>query len=234
MARRAAWRWWAWSVAAAAPALGQGARRNPIAVADPDPLPRAPLWEWLVFDQTWIAVGVLAALGLVAFHVLGTRGRGRGAWWALGGAAVLAGAVVVASEFVATARTRMVDSARTLVGAVARADGPVIAGELAPDATLRAWLFADDLDKSAIVREVVSRMRGEFEVKSHAIVRVQSCLDGPETGRVQVKVRVVPRVAEFPHLSWWRLHYRREGDGSWRVTHIEPLVVALVQEPRGG
>lgn len=204
---------------------------NPLLIPDPAPLPGAPLLDRLLFENDYLLPGTLLLASAAVFLVLKSRGNpGKGALAAVVLVLLAVGATLT-SRLVTTPRETIAASARALVAAVANADLNALDAQLAPDATLRAWLYPFAIDKPTILDEVRKTFTNQYPLKEHAILELQASKDGPEVARVQVKVRAVPREQEFPHLSWWRLDYRKGTDGVWRVRRVEPLAVALVPNP---
>ncbi|MFN0132083.1 MAG: hypothetical protein ACKVW3_06075 [Phycisphaerales bacterium] len=195
------------------------------------PLPSAPAFERFVLIQPWPLVGVLALAGLaVAFAV---RSRWRVALAGLLGA--LAGMVLAAGMMVTTDREKIAAATRALVDATARADIGALAPMLAADVRFVSELALPGvpgvgigLDRDQLLKQVADKLGREWTLKEHSVLEVQSTLDGPSAGRTQVRVRVVPEATGFPNASWWRIDWRREGDGTWRVIGIRPLHVPMV------
>ncbi len=204
---------------------------NPLSIPDPTPLPGSPLLDHLLFENGSLLPAALLLASASVFLVLKSRGNpGKGALAAVV-LVVLALGARLTSRFVTTTRETIAASARALVAAVASADLNGVDAHLAQDATLRAWLYPLAIDKPTILEEIRKTFTSQYPLKEHAILELQTSKDGPEVARVQVKIRAVPREQEFPHLSWWRLDYRKGTDGIWRVRRVEPLAVALVANP---
>lgn len=199
----------------------------------PPALPRPPLVEHLLLEQPWAAALALGLGGLLAAWILNQRARAR-AGLALGAAMLLAGATIaVIGALVTTTREALIARTRELIALTARADTRALDGLLAGDVTFR--LFTTD---RRYIREellgLVRRYPGElYPVESYREEQAAASLDGPNAARTQV--RVVTRSAaatlyDLPVGSWWRIAWRREPDGAWRVTQIECLRIDGVPE----
>lgn len=191
-------------------------------------LPAPPLLERLLFENPWPAIGALLAAALVAAWLLNKQSRAREGLLAAGGLAVLALAVYIASAVVTTQREVLAARTRELINLTAAADTTGLEPLMARDVTFRAFLTQQSYQRDAIL-DLVRRYPGQmYPVKSHRIDRVQATIDGPNAARTQTHVTTESPEATLYNLptgSWWRLNWRKDPDGQWRLTGIELLQV---------
>ena len=206
------------------------AQFGPPASSNVPALPSPPIFERLFFEQPLAPAAFLVLAALAAAFILNNRGKlARGVLlgsllMALGLGVYTLGAVVT------TERERMARATRDLVDAVATVDIPATDRLLAPDARLFSRFRAPGLsapqqgmDKAGILAAVPAAL-GQYPLKEHAVQQVQAQSTGRGIGVTQVQVRVVPEATAFPHTSWWRISWRRDGE-VWRATAIEPVDV---------
>lgn len=190
-------------------------------------LPGAPAVEVLLFESPTPAIIALVVAGLAAFFAMRARGQaGRGALVG-GGLALVAAGLVAMASLVVTPREAMSTRTRELVRAVATVDVATLRELLAPDARMINDRFPllRDIDASSrdeILANVQEHLGREHAVQDWAILKMQAKRDGPNAGRTQTQVRVD---AGGPNFSWWRIDWRLEEDGQWRVIGIEPLFI---------
>lgn len=207
---------------------------NPFLPPDPPPLPTAPLLEFLTLESPWSLVLAALIAAIVAWRVLSAR-HPRRARTACAGFVLFGVGVVILSRVVETPRERLARATRTLVAAVAEADLEGVRSAMTPDAALYWWLNPDGLPLDGVLARVERDFseRGAYRVKEHAILELQSFIEGEGRGRVQVKVRVTSQAEGVPLISWWRLDYVRGDDGRWRVRGLQPLVIPTISNPSG-
>lgn len=201
-------------------------------IEPPPDLPAPPMLETLLFERPLPA---LVGLAVVAAAV-GYAGvsRARKPMVVAAAAILLLGAGLFATAAsVTTDRERVLEGSRRLVDAVAGARVSELDALLDRDARLLYFVTPAGLDKPGILERVGRDMTGPYRVREHTVQDVQAARDGPDLARTQVKVTVVPESTGFPHLSYWRLDWRRGPDGTWRVFSIEPLAIAGVADARG-
>ena len=185
------------------------------------------MWEGALLEHGWaLALGVL-----VIGAVLATRGSGRWRAVVVGLSVVLAAGVVALDQLIETGREAMRASARRLVAGVTSGNATASGAELDPQARLFSYMHRDGVGRDEIRRQVEQKLRGgEWTVRDPAILEVQAAQDGPDVGRVQVKVRVITEATGTPLFSWWTLDYRL--DGAWRAIRVEPLAISFVPDSR--
>ncbi len=198
----------------------------------PTKLPGPPVLEHLLLESPFLLTAALVVLGVAAAVALVRRARIRDAVVVLASCiAAGAGVQILAWK---TVTNREVISGRSveLVEAVATLDYAGIERLLAPDARLFADIPIPELPIPAAgldVDDILSRVRttvgGMYRVREHRVVEIDAAMIGDRLGRTQLRVRVVPEATGFPQGSWWRLDWREEPDGSWRVIRIAPLSI---------
>lgn len=185
------------------------------------PLPSAPLLERWILEDAW-APGTVLALGaaLAAFILLRRQEPAR-ALLVSGILAAAAAAVLLAGWLVETGRETMIRETHDMVFAVAGADRARLTALLDPDAQLVSSPAGEADGRDAIIAKVDGYAQVRGMVTEHAVLEVQASQDGPQTGRVQVLVRVW--AGGVPVFSWWRLDFRRSSDNLWTCRRIEEL-----------
>lgn len=201
---------------------------------DPPPLPPTSLVRWALFESPWALSVVLVALGLFLWMFFRSRAQTRRSWAALG-LVVLAAAVVLMALLVDTPREQMRRTALELVRAVAAADAPGVSSRLTDDCRLYYFEAPDGLDLAPLLDRVRSDFApgGKYRLKDYGVLESDACEELEARGRAQIKVRVVPEATGAPVISWWRLDFRRDAPGRWRVSGIQPLAIAGVPNASG-
>lgn len=194
------------------------------------PLASPPLLPRLFLEQPLPVVLLLVVLAVAAFVVLNGRSKARQGM--LGGAALVAAAagVWLLARFVQTDREAIMAQTGRLVGSTVRSDTAAMDRILAADARLFPGVRipmvdvpTQGWDKAGILKlapENVSR----WQVEEAAVLEMQGRLDGPTSGRTQVRVRTL--VSRVPVISWWRITWRQGPDGAWTASAIEPLEIS--------
>lgn len=205
----------------------------------PPALPGGPLWERLLLESPWPLAAALAAGAVIALFVLNGRGQTRAGLLAAGALAALGAGVVVLARTVQTDGEAIRARTEALVGMVARVDEAGMDKLLASDARLLSSFEQGDirtppvgLDKAGIIARVRETLGRQFPIREHAVLETQGQIVSEGLGRTQVRVRVVVEGWNFPHTSWWRLDWRRDG-GGWRAVTITPVAIdGLGSAPR--
>ena len=212
------------SLAATAAAPARQGGLSMIEPPAPPPLPPAPIWERLLLENPWPLAIILAAGAIVAFVSMRHRAPPRHTAAAVAGLALAAVGVLVLASLVETAREQMRHQTFELISAAARASVTDTGTLLAPDATLFPPGGGAALDRDDILTRVERDLGGAWRLREWAVLECEASVSG-DTGRTQVKVRATPEAAGFPNISWWRLGWRRDPPGPWRVISIEPVSV---------
>jgi len=196
----------------------------------PEPLPRAPLLERLLFEQPWGLIVGLLVVAVAAFVALNRRGLWRPGLMVLAGSVLVGAGAWVLATSVQTPREAMVAATLALVDATAAVDTRALSAQLAPDARLFSRFTQPSpavpeagLGKDEIIALVQRTLGDQWVLKEHSVEEVQAALDGPRRGRTQVRVRALARQWGVPYGSWWLINWRQEPDGAWRAVTIQPV-----------
>lgn len=188
------------------------------------PLPKPPALERYLFEQPLPTMVVLSAGAVVAIVVFHRRAQLRRGLLIAGACLALAAGAYALAQAVVTEREILQRESVELVRHVTRADLPRLERVLHPDVTLvantRAW---GELDR----RGILGRVNGLLKTADlrAGVLENQAVLDGPNVGRTQLRVRV--QDPNYIDLAWWRIDWRREPNGYWRVVRIERLAAPL-------
>lgn len=204
----------------AAPLVGPTLAQIPTPITVP-PLPSGSLFDRYILEDTWALGAILALAAAVAIFLLLKQQRPAMALCIGGSLAAACAAVLLAGWLVETPREIVSRNTQEMVFAVARQDRPALTSLLAPEAQLTSSPRGPAEGRAEILSLVESYSQLRGNVQDHAVLEVQASQDGPNTARTQVLVRVWAFGA--PVFSWWRLDFRRTGDGSWTCTRIEEL-----------
>ena len=188
----------------------------------PAPLPGAGALERYVLDSPVALMLVLflgALAALVVCRAIGQPRRGMIAALVL---VAMAGCAWMASTLIETDRETIKRGSRELIAAVATVDVRELDRLLADNAMMRYRFSRGDIGKEAIISQVVTRLGGQYPIKSHAVLQSQASLTEANVGRSQIQVHAVSEMGAAL-TSWWRLDWVRESGGRWRVTRISPL-----------
>jgi len=196
----------------------------------PPPLDSPPLLPRLIFEQPLPLVALFIGGAVVAFVVLNRRFKAKQGVLAAGGLLLAAGALWLTASLVQTDREQIMAETSRLIGATTRVDTAALDNLLAPDVRLFAGPRIGDSripsagwDKKAILENTDRYLRAIYKVDEAAVLEMQGTMDGPTSGRTQARIRTT--VVGAPFISWWRVTWRRSGEGRWEVTAIEPLEI---------
>jgi hypothetical protein len=196
-------------------------------VPDPIPLPGPSMGTRLLFENPLPVTLVLLVAGLVLYVVLNARGRFKQGLALAGACVLVAGGLWILAALVQTEHEKMRGAARDLVDAVATVDLAQMDELLAPEARLSSVPTLGDMGKAAIIEAVGGNLGPGrvFEIDEYAIQEMQTALDGPSSGRVQLRMRVDVKQMGYPNVSWWALGLSLGPDGNWRVVSIRALAI---------
>ena len=198
-------------------------------------LPEPSAFQKFVFEQPLLPAIALALLGVVLFVGLRNAGKTKAALGACLGLLVVAGGLVATGTLVETERERLLAQQDALVRAVADADLDALESLLADDVRLRARRLSaitNGMGKPAFLTCLRTTTGGAYRVRDYGIIERQGVLDGPNAARTQVYLRVDSESAGGT-FTWFRLAWRRNPDGAWRVIEIEPLFLSGVMPYEG-
>lgn len=195
------------------------------------PLTPAPMLERLLYESPTIPVALLAIAAIfAAAAALRSRRKTPGL---IGAAllALLATGVYFTARSVTTPRERLGQRAAELVEAVAGSDVPGVRALLADPfrigpsdhASGSAARVPRITSSDQLVSVMTTRLGspGSF-IGSCQILETRTGLDGPATGRTQVRVRVRGPQGELFGHSWWEVEWRLLDD-AWLATRIEAI-----------
>lgn len=188
------------------------------------PLARPGFFE-LWFQETPLppTLVLLALAGAVGL-LLARRGQSKAGGWAAAGLAGAGVAVFVYGSLVTTAREQVMARTRAFVDAVAKGDAQAAGDCLAPTVSVAiAGQPTPELDRDAIL-SVVPAFDGELELRDHDVGALQAQAVGPGLATSQVRVDVTPK-RWFPGSTWWRLDWRRDDSGVWRIDGMDCLLL---------
>lgn len=199
--------------------------------ADVARLADPPAGAYYLLENPWpvaIALVVAAAIGAMLFRQRGGTGRGvRLVVAGIAGAAV----VLILGYAVTTERETLRDRTRRLVDAAARGSSAEL-GPMLMERT-RVGAFAPVFGGVRGREEVVAAVRAYIEqfgpLESWEKGFVQAVVDGPNIARTQVRVWAKPRkdaqIYGAATGMWFRVEWRRVGDGPWRASTIDVMQI---------
>lgn len=177
-----------------------------------------------ILEQPLVGALTLAAVGIAAWAMLKRRDQPKLGLSIGAGMIALAAAVAVIGSLIETDRERIEDSSREFVVAAVAGDIAALDRLILANAALAiSGRTAADDGRDRI--EQLSQAQAQAGViESWRVSRMQSTLDGPNVGTTQFRARVTARVGG-PTLTWWKLHWRRDAQGVWRIWAIDCLAV---------
>lgn len=193
----------------------------------PPPLPSPPFLERMLFEQPFGLVAGFILLSVVLLYVLRRSGHARQGYQAAFLAVLLAVATWLTADKVHTPREQMASATASLVDATATVDEASLRRLLSE--TLRFYsrysspgpaIPRDGTDRETLIVVIRKYLKDLYSIKEHSAQEIQAVEDGPGMGRTQVRVRVL--IEGIPNVSWWLIHWRRDDQGTWRATTIEP------------
>lgn len=203
-----------------------------LTLAQTDPtvptLPRPPLLAHYVLEQPWPLVATLVVGGCLAAWLLNQRARARLGLAVGAGLVLLGAAVAIVGSAVTTTRETLIARTVDLIAATARADTAALNSILARDVSLRFYTTSRRYSRDELLG-LVRRYPGEqYPVESHRQESLSASVDGPNAARTQVRAithSTSATIYNVPVGSWWRVEWRREADGEWRVSGLECLQI---------
>lgn len=204
-------------------------------IPSPPPLPSPPLFTHYTLENPWPVCAVLLLAAAVVFSVFHQRAemrRGMLVAVPLGVSAVIVGLL---AHFITTPREGIARAARTLVKSVAECDTAALDASLDDPCTLYYYQAPSGLPREGIAGAVTTAFAkgAPYRLAGWQIESLQVRATGPTSGQAQIKVLARPEQWNLPHLSWWRVDYRKGADAEWRATAIMPLHVQGIDNPRG-
>jgi len=196
------------------------------ALADPDPLPPAPLLErWLLQDPlpTVILLAICAAVG---WWWLNRVGRARAG--ATAGAACLlaAGGVLLLARLVVTERESLAARCTALVNATIDGRDAEVAGFLRSDALASVPQVNIEWSRDELLRRIREGEAHRRGADKADLRWVTSTIDGPTAARTQVRVQA--RMMDTWLPTTWMISWARNDPASpWQVRRIEAQQIGL-------
>lgn len=193
-------------------------------MASPEPLPDSSgLSHWLL-EQSSLSAIVLAVIGLLVMLALARRGEGKRA--AITGAIALTAAAVigVVGALVVTDAEHIRAGTRELVRAACEGDAGAVVALLTPDVQVRIGAQRLPGDGRDILTQATEALQSTITLRECAVEDLQATIDGANAARTQVNVRAVVGGAG-PNFTWWKLDWRKEADGQWRIWGLECLLL---------
>jgi type II secretory pathway pseudopilin PulG len=199
----------------------------------PAPLPDPPVLERLTLEESGWTAATILLLGLCASLILNHFGRGplalRVGVISLAAAAGLWGL----GRAIDTPRERLARSALSLVEATTRADRGALSAVLAPDVALVGGRIGSLQGKDAMIDRVEQVLGSIYQVRSWAVLDVQSHLPDAKHGQTQLLIRVEDDTTRSINFSWWLIDWSRGSTGTWTARRIEPLAIQGVFNAAG-
>lgn len=185
-----------------------------------------------VLEQPVVTAVALSAAGIALFVLLRRRDQAR-LGLLLGLAMVLAGvAALGVGTVVVTDRESIEMRSRSFVIAAVDGDRGALASLILPEAGLSTGGTTVAEDGQQRIMDLASAQAAAQVIASWRVSRMQSTLSGRNVGTTQFRVRASAS-SGGPSLSWWKLHWRRDASGVWRISTIDCLAVNG-REPGGG
>jgi hypothetical protein len=211
---------------------GRGGQSVFSAIDPPAPpaLPGAGLLERWLLESPWMLMAILVAAGAAGYWMLRRSEdprRTRRAGVALAVGSVLALVVYAVSAVVETDREKISGLTRDVVRATATGEIDRLDDLLNDDCILDAALPGLGMGAQVSKQGILDRVRAEFGPNARngtarpVLLELQASTENPAFARTQIKLRVTSDAWNFPLLSWWRMDWRRQADGSWRATGIQ-------------
>ncbi|MBX3358493.1 MAG: hypothetical protein KF745_08695 [Phycisphaeraceae bacterium] len=207
------------------------AQQSPLAGSSSvPPLPSPPFLAHHFLESPATVAGTFAILGALLFFILERRGKATYGIAAGGLLVLLGAATVLLACSIETTRETLAARTREIIALVARRDSAAVAPALAPDVSLAVLGVPFRWDRERLLRAVEERLAGDLAIKEHSVTSTSATLDGPDLARTQARIRVNLEAFGMPTSSWWRLTWRHDPDGPWRIIAIEALQIDAVSQ----
>ena len=191
------------------------------------PLPEPPALQRFLLEQPAIPAAALVVLAILLF--LGLRNAGKPKQALIGTAAALLTAAIVfaTGTLIDTRRERLIVAQDELIRAVAEADMPTLESLLSSDARIRAVslpTLGGGLERPGILNAVERTTGGNYPVTDYGTIERQGVIDGPNTARTQVYLKVESTLGSL--WTWFRITWRLDDNDAWHAVEIEPLYMS--------
>jgi len=190
------------------------------------PLDAPPAHQVWLFESPWPLVGLLLLASVVGFIALNRQEKGR---WAVGAfllGVVAAGAVFGVAAGVKTEREALLGRTAAFVDAVAAGDVETVDELLAESLEVSfAGTLAAEVNRELVLGVVGAFQEGgALELREYLSGSRQAEVRGAGFGVSQLKITVVA-ARGGAGSTWWRLDWRKQPDGAWRITELECLLI---------
>jgi hypothetical protein len=197
----------------------------------PAPLPPPPALQAWLFERPILSALVLAAFGLAALILLFRRGEQKRGL--IVGGALIGGAVAIAALgiLVETTHERLIRLSNDLVDAAAEGRVDDAEAMLSDDLVIAMGGTTLPLSGGTLARQALNGLRDEVRVNEHYVSEESATVvEGGDSGASQFLVRATSNAG--PGTAWFRLNWRLDASGEWRIHLIEVLRVNG-QNPEG-
>lgn len=195
-----------------------------ILLAAVPPLPDPPLVQRFAMESPLLPAIGLIIIGILVGVLLARRAQAKAGGLVALLCALAAGCLLATGALVTTDREVVLDRSRAFIEAVAEGDAD--AAEALMSDSLRvefAGEAAPRLDKETMLG-VIRSFNTRLSLSSYSVPTTQASIDGGGFARSQIQVRVTPEMTELPTTSWWRLDWRQDAGGRWRINGLECLL----------
>jgi len=179
-------------------------------------VPEPAFWSYLLLESPWPVIVALVGVWAV-LRVIGARRRNMRLRVAAIGALGLAAGLALLAYGVTTDREHVLDRTRALIEATQPMSPATLDGFIRPSATI-----AVDDGPTLMAYEQARPALERIAVATQAIQQTRAGLADP--GQAVSEVSLMTRLERPPSVqpvpSRWRFHWRRGGDGAWRVSKI--------------
>ncbi len=178
---------------------------------------------WLL-EQPLAASLAIALAGIVAATLLRRREQAKLAIPVGAALIVLAIGVYVLGTLIVTDREQIQSGSTAFVEAAVDGDLEALDELILEAAGLAAsGSTVDDKGRERIKN--LSQVQAQAElIESWRVSRLQATIDGANIGTTLFRVRATPRDGRLT-ISWWRLNWRRDASGVWRIGTIDCLAI---------
>lgn len=188
--------------------------------AAPPPLPPPPVIEHWLFERPFVVGPGAFALGLAVFLLLNKRNQAKQGLLVGGGLMALGVVALVLGMTVETSRERVIRHSRELVDALVEGDAATIDSLLSQDLVLSAG--AMPIQSKPLAMRAVETFQSQVKVTEHGVSATEAMITSQgNSAATQFRVRAVSNYG--PGVGWFRLSWRRQPDGQWRIHLIELL-----------
>jgi hypothetical protein len=197
-------------------------------------LPDTPILERYLFEAPMIPVVMLVLIALVVL-VAGLKG-GKPKLPAIAALLMMAAAAAIYITAGSVTTDREVITLRTaeLIASIAESDVQAMRATMAESVQLGhsdnasaiakqiPSLVGRDVIEALVINRLGSQTASQRLVGSHKVLETRAGLDGNNSGRTLVRVRVNGTDDSLLGHSWWEITWKRH-DGQWLATRVEAI-----------